>query len=280
MLLALAPVTIVCLLPLAWAAAAMLPGGVLVWIAAYFAVIPLAMIPGFGFLQVWLVGGGTRKPAAAEHARLAPAWQSVRARVGKGGRRRWRLRVIDTDDVNAAAAGGSLVMVTSYALRALGEAELRAVLAHELGHHVGLHPITLMAQSWLMRPIVWADWLTVRIHNAVGRVMNLSRMHMVVLILLLAVQLALRALAFVLQLIVMAAAAILRFFQRKAEHRADGTAVALGFGEGLLSALGRFEHAHPAGQAGRRHQWSDTHPSPRSRIARIRRQMRNSEPCS
>ncbi len=272
-LLALAPLAIICLLPFAWLTAFLLPGNVIVWMVAYFAVIPVAMVPGFGFLQVWLVGRNTRAPTAEEWDRLSPAWETVRAQVDKGAKRRWRLRVIEIDNVNAAAAGGSLVMVTDYALRALPDDELQAILAHELGHHAGLHPITLLAQSWLMRPILWADWAAVKLHNALGVITNFSRMNMFVLVVLLGVQLVIRVLVLVLRLIVQIAFGTLMFFQRKAEHKADDTAVTLGFGAGLLNAMHRFERYEAENDSAQLSWWSNTHPTPSSRIMRILARM-------
>ena len=96
--------------------------------------------PALEFLQVWLIGRGTRRPTAEEQAVLEPAFEDVLSRLGRGSKRRYRLRVIDDDNLNAAAGGGSLVMVTTRAVHTLPDDQLKAVLAHELGHHAGLQP--------------------------------------------------------------------------------------------------------------------------------------------
>ncbi len=275
-LAALLPVTVLCLAPIALLLTLLVPFGVpaWVWVLAYLAVIPVMMIPHFEFLQLWVVGRGSRAAMRHEELRLRDAWDTVLARAGASRTRRWKLRVMQADEINAAAAGGSVVMVTSYAVAHLSDQELQAVLAHELGHHVGLHPVVLLAQSWLIRPILWVDWVTVRLHNAVGWLMNLSRLHPVALVLLLAVQLSLRFVVLVLQLVVNLALGLLLACQRRAEYRADEVAVRLGYGPWLLHALHRF-HEHEASRVGGfASWWTHTHPSTAQRIARIDQHMR------
>ena len=51
-------------------------------------------------------------------------------------------RVIDSDELNAFACGGHLVVVTSFAFRRLTARQLAGVLAHELGHFLSLHHTT------------------------------------------------------------------------------------------------------------------------------------------
>lgn len=274
-LLVLTPLTAICLVPFALIAERLIVGDYLVWIVAYFAVIPVALIPGLEFLQVWMVGRGSRKPTLEERDRLVPAWQTVRGRLRHGSKRRWQLRVFDIDDINATAAGGSLVIITSYALWTLPNDELEAVLAHELGHHAGMHPIILFTQSWLMRPILLADWLTVKAHNGIVRLANLNRVHFVLRLFMLTGQLLLRLVVLVLRIIVTLAVRILLFFQRKSEHRADSTAVALGFGEGLLKALQRFHAYDIAYQNNAVYWWQNTHPSADSRILKIQERLQS-----
>ena len=62
--------------------------------------------------------------------------------------------VLPSDDVNAFACGGQLVVVTSYALEALPRDELSGVLAHELSHHLGLHTVALTVAQWMSVPVL------------------------------------------------------------------------------------------------------------------------------
>ena len=54
---------------------------------------------------------------------------------------RYILRVLPSDELNAFACGGHLVVVTTFAIDELPRRELAGVLAHELSHHLGLHTV-------------------------------------------------------------------------------------------------------------------------------------------
>ena len=82
-LVALFPVTAACLWPMAVIVGAVLPGGASLWALLYFAALPVVLIPGLEFLQVWLIGRGTRRPTAEELAVLEPAFEDVRSRLGR-----------------------------------------------------------------------------------------------------------------------------------------------------------------------------------------------------
>ena len=181
-LLLLFPLTALCLTPFVFVASAVLPGSFGLWMILYFAALPLVLIPGLEFLQVRLVCPESRKPDPEELARLMLLWNRVLAGVGKGKKRRYRLRVADDYRVNAAAGGGSLVIVTTRALTSLPDSQLEAVLAHEFGHHVGFHPTMLLAQQWLARPLDWGDRLSVAMHNLLA---SLTRWQMHILVFLL-----------------------------------------------------------------------------------------------
>ena len=111
-LLLLAPLTALCLVPFVFVVSEVLPGSFWLWMILYFAALPVVLIPGVEFLQVRLVCPGSRKPTPDELARLMPRWDRVLARVGKGKRRRHRLRVSNDQRINAAAGGGSLWVPT------------------------------------------------------------------------------------------------------------------------------------------------------------------------
>lgn len=60
----------------------------------------------------------------------------------------WRFGVIESEDINAFAAPGGYVFVTRGLYRKLrNEAELAAVLGHEIGHVVRQHHLKLLQQS-------------------------------------------------------------------------------------------------------------------------------------
>ena len=276
-LVALFPVTAACLWPMAVIVGAVLPGGASLWALLYFAALPVVLIPGLEFLQVWLIGRGTRRPTAEELAVLEPAFEDVLSRLGRGSKRRYRLRVLDDDNLNAAAGGGSLVMVTTRALHTLPDDQLKAVLAHELGHHAGLHPLVSLAQGWVYLPIWIVAWLAEKIHNIVawisGRKMRLNLYLFVV-----GVGLFLRLILLVLVLVLRLAYIILVFFGRRAEYRADDMGVALGYGQSLEQALRTIEGTAPAepepsGMGSWLTSLESTHPPTPKRIERIRKTM-------
>ena len=279
-LLMLAPLTALCLAPLAFVASEVLPGGFRLWMIPYFAALLVVLIPGLEFLQVRLVCPQSRRPTPEELARLVPPWDRVLAEVGKGKRRRYRLRVSDDQRINAAAGGGSLVIVTTRALTSLSEDQLEAVLAHEFGHHVGFHPMMLLAQQWLARPLAWAARLSVAVHNLLAW-MTRWRMHPLAFVLVWAAILLIRLALLALDAIVKAATLVLLFLGRRAEYNADTVATRLGYGHPLIGALAEMERQ---GEAALAHQQApvpispfwDTHPPTPNRIARIREALGNS----
>ena len=60
----------------------------------------------------------------------------------------------DSPELNAYACGGHVVAVSTGALDLLPDDELHGVLAHELGHHLGLHTVALTITHWLSLPII------------------------------------------------------------------------------------------------------------------------------
>ena len=276
-LVALLPITAACLWPLAAIVAAILPGSIDLWLLLYLVAVPVVLIPGLEFLQVWLLGRGTRRPTEEEQAVLEPAFQEVLSRLGRGSKRRYRLRVIDDDNLNAAAGGGSLVMVTTRALHTLPDDQLKAVLAHELGHHAGLHPLVLLAQGWMYLPISIVAWVAAKFHSIVAWISG-QKMRTGVYLFLLGVALFVRLMLLVLGLVLRLANLILVFFGRRAEYRADDMGVALGYGESLEQALRTIEgttvaQPEPSGAGSWLTNLESTHPPTSKRIERIRKTM-------
>ena len=66
----------------------------------------------------------------------------------------WRFGVIDSEDINAFAAPGGYVFVTKGLYKKLqNEAELAAVLGHEIGHVVRQHHLKLLRQSQMVSAV-------------------------------------------------------------------------------------------------------------------------------
>ncbi|GAA2248842.1 hypothetical protein GCM10010232_40290 [Streptomyces amakusaensis] len=216
---------------------------------------------GFIFVLAWLLSGalifhrptesaiarrllGLRHPTLHESARLEPVWREVTARAGVAGDK-YELWVEDSDDLNAVAAAGHIVGVTRFALGQLPNGELAAVLAHELGHHVGGHSWSSLLGYWYALPgrIAW------RVMRAVGRVVyKVSRVFSCLGIGMLVLVFGAFAIATIstlygLPLLILAVPYALAAVSRRAELRADQHAAALGFAPMLASVLDRLHQA-------------------------------------
>ena len=107
---------------------------------------------------------GARRPTADELDMLVPVWAAV-AQANHLPADRYVLRVLPSDELNAFACGGHLVVVTSFALEELPTRELTGVLAHELSHHLGFHTVALTLDHWLSLPVVAMARFGFWLHN-------------------------------------------------------------------------------------------------------------------
>ena len=244
-------------------------------IVVYFAVGALLLIPGVDHVFWRWHARGTREPDADERIRLKQAWSEVMRRSGRTDGNSYRLLVIDTDNVNAMAGGARHVFVTTAALDVLDDDVLPGVLAHELGHHVGLHPIVLALEIWFMQPILWALNAAVGLSNVFASIAE--GFSGIVRIIATLITLAFRALAGVLMAVSWIAFTVLRFTGRGAEYRADRFAAEIGLGAELsvlLEALARLEDegaiSHDRSLVD---VISSTHPPAVKRLRRVQRHM-------
>ncbi|MEV7558115.1 M48 family metalloprotease [Streptomyces sp. NPDC089795] len=174
------------------------------------------------------------RPLPHELAVLAPVWHEVTARAGVDGRR-YQLWIEESDGMNALAAAGHIVGVTRHALERLPRSQLAAVLAHELGHHIGGHAWAGLLSQWYGLPAraAWRalDRLLVRAAR------TLSPLSAVVLVAV-AGYLTYRTLAatYGLPLLLLALPWLAAAVGRRAELRADAHAASLGFAP-MLAAL-------------------------------------------
>ena len=112
----------------------------------------LLLVPS---VQVAVLGPalGARKPQPEELTVITPIWRDLAATANLP-QYRYMIRVIDSDELNAYACGGHLLVVTSFAIDELSARELSGVLAHELSHHLGLHTAALTLGHWLSLPVL------------------------------------------------------------------------------------------------------------------------------
>jgi Zn-dependent protease with chaperone function len=229
---------------------------------------------------------GLRRPNSDELAHIQPLLERVcrKARVDHD---RYILRIEDSADINASAAGGHIVAVTNTAVQ-LPESALEGIIAHEVGHHRDLHPVASGLGWWYSLPIVALDYVaraTMRVTaflNSlsdfvtgllsgwlifVGLAIGLALLFVIVLLWL--------GRIFFMALVLLAnlCSSIL---SRAAEYAADRHATDLGYGPGLIALLRAFrdrgDDQPEARGRGVARIWN-THPPVSKRIDAIERRL-------
>ncbi|MER6184316.1 M48 family metalloprotease [Streptomyces sp. NPDC001652] len=191
-----------------------------------------------------------RYPTPQERAKLEPVWREVTARAGVEGRT-YELWVEDSDSLNAVAAAGHIVGVTRFAMNQLPNGELAAVLAHELGHHVGGHAWSGLLGYWYALPGRVA-WRVLKAVSAVAfHVSKAFGCFGVAFVVLLVGGLAFATVStlYGLPLLVLGVPYALAAVGRRSELRADEHAAALGFAPMLAAVLDKLHRQEQYEQA-------------------------------
>jgi Zn-dependent protease with chaperone function len=212
---------------------------------------------------------GMRRPTPAELYRLDAGWSQVCRHAGTDPRR-YVLLVQESAEPNAFAVGGRVVAVTRAAL-GLPDRHLEAVLAHELGHHLGAHPVVSMLGWWFALPARGAAYLlghAFRFVRYAGRALAAHGDALGALGALLIALILLAGLAFVsLWLILLPLISpFLAWASRLSEYRADRTAVRLGYGRELTAILHGWREPRPGLWA----RLLASHPPYQDRVAHLR----------
>ena len=268
----LLPLSVACLTALVYPLSLWQPSAL--WLVpVYYCAIGLMFLPGIEDAMWRFAMRQLREPTPAEQARLRPAWSQVLAAADETNRTRYRVRVLETDDLNAAAAGGRQVFITSGALGTVPEAWLPGLLAHELGHHVGLHSVVLSIEVWLLRPIHWVRTIAVWLLRLWLWLRALASGTLLGLIVVLIVSLGFRLVAWALLAVTWLPLALLRIAGRRAEYRADAYAAEIGFRAPLVQFLSALAEVEDELDSSRGQSLADiiasTHPPTRSRIERL-----------
>lgn len=182
-----------------------------------------------------------RYPTPQERAKLEPVWREVTARAGVEGRT-YELWVEDSDSLNAVAAAGHIVGVTRFAMNQLPNGELAAVMAHELGHHVGGHAWSGLLGYWYALPGRIA-WHVLKAVSAVAfHVSKAFGCFGVAFVVLLVGGLAFATIStlYGLPLLILGVPYALAAVGRRSELRADEHAAALGFAPMLAAVLDKL----------------------------------------
>lgn len=217
---------------------------------------------------------GARHANPEQARRLEPAWRSVAQQLGIRPRR-YSLAVLPSEELNAFACGGSLLVVTAYAIEALPRDEMTGVLAHELAHHLGLHTVTLTIRQWMSLPIFLLAEVGFFLQNVATAATNSFVSHSSALS---AVGRFVSSILFGFSWILLSGLILSNRIANRAgrasEYEADRRAVAMGFGRELATALRRVEYEAQRGERSTapqtlREGLQQTHPSEHSRVQRI-----------
>ncbi len=265
----------------------------LVSVAAFWWVVQLFVNMDFWLFAVaWMASGvvfflrptqklvltrllGARTPTRQELDALHRAWHVV-AQANHIPANRFVFAVVDSDDLNAFASGGHLVVVSSWAIANLSREDLSGVLAHELSHHLGMHTVALTAGQWLSIPIVLLARIGFFVQNiAHAATDTFARRSAGASFVGRAVAGALTVVSWLFLSMITVSQVIGNATGKGAEFKADETVVLMGFGRELRNAL-RIVIA--SGNGERATHWRDrlvtAHPPARTRVARIDAQLR------
>ncbi|MHB9759421.1 M48 family metalloprotease [Streptomyces sp. BYX5S] len=229
----------------------------------------------------WLFG--LRHPTPDEHRTLRSVWREVTARAGVDGNA-YQLWVEESHDINAVAAAGHIVGVTSHSLRTLTPSQLAGVLAHELGHHTRGHAWALLLVFWYALPGRIAWQLLLRLASRVDRLSAGATAAVVALVVV--VLIALATATYGLVFLPLATPYLAAAMSRRSELRADEHAASLGFASQLMTVLqrehdSRTEHAVPSSVGVRFEKQSvitrllDSHPDVYTRLHHLQSHLEN-----
>lgn len=220
-----------------------------------------------------------RKPSALEAETLQQAWRRV-AQANHISIDSFVLAVVDSNEINAFASGGHLVVVSSYAVNRLDQNELTGVLAHEISHHLGSHTIALTIAQWLSLPILLLARIGFILQRVAERISNTFKSGLNALKfigLLISAALTVVSSLFVAALVV--SQVLSNAVGHESEFQADRRAVRMGFGNELLIAL---KHVVDDSQNYDEQASSalavSAHPPVRERINRLEALLRTEDP--
>lgn len=222
---------------------------------------------------------GARQPTNAESATLYQAWKRV-AKANHISLDSFVLKVVDTDEINAFASGGHLLVVSSFAVNELDNNELTGVLAHELSHHLGSHTVALTIAQWLSLPILLLAKIGFFLQIIAEAILNSFGSHLRVIRffgMLTAAALTVVSSFFIAGLVV--AQSLSNAVGHGSEFQADRRVVHMGFGRELLTALKRVENeSYYFDEETKNPLIVSSHPPADERIKRLESLMRIEDP--
>lgn len=217
---------------------------------------------------------GARRPHPSEVGLLLPAWRNV-AQANHVPPNRYVLAVLDSDELNAFACGGHLLVVSSYAVKMLDEVELEGVLAHELAHHLGMHTVALTLAQWMSVPILVLAQVGFFLQNVARAATDAFASHSAALTVLgRFVGTILTGIGWLFLSGILFANLLGNQVGRSSEFQADRRAVEMGFGRQLSAALRLVVATSGDRDRSWRAKFFATHPPARTRVAKIDAMLR------
>ena len=219
---------------------------------------------------------GARRPTPDELSVITPIWRDLAA-IANQPQYRYVIRVIDSDELNAYACGGNLLIVTSFAIDELTPRELAGVLADELSHHLGLHTAALTLGHWLSLPVLMLARVGFYLQNVARAGTDSFVSHSAALTALGRVAAGLlTAISWVFLAALYASDGLANLVGHSSEFEADRRAVRMGYGRALVDALRAVIRLGGGARAvGWRARLAATHPPARTRVARIEAMLRH-----
>ena len=219
---------------------------------------------------------GARRPTSHEAAIIEPLWARI-ARANDLPPSRFVVRVLPSDELNAFACGGHLVVVTTYAVEELSQGQLRGVLAHELSHHLGLHTVAITVGHWLSVPVVLLARVGIFLENvAHAAADSFGRESPLISAFGNVMAAVINAISWIFTAALRGSDALANLVGHSSEFEADRRAVRMGFGRELASALRQLLAGGAGGRPiGWRARLGASHPPALTRVARIEALMRH-----
>lgn len=248
----------------------------LIWLLIAFAATgPMLFVRRFQILVLTPIMGA-RAPTVAERNAIEPLWKEI-LQAGHLYNDNYVVRILPSDELNAFACGGHLVVVTSFAVEELTTPELQGVLAHELSHHLGLHTVAITIGHWLSSPVVLLARIGVFFENvAIAARNSYGKDSPMIDVITNAAAVLIHALSWIFTVAIRASVTLGNLVGHGSEFDADRRAVRMGFGRELARALRRVLAVHNTPRpVGWRARVASSHPSSRTRVARIEALLRH-----
>ena len=217
-----------------------------------------------------------RPPSPREAAVITPLWAEIAAANGLEADR-YVVRILDSDELNAFACGGHLVVVTTFAVEQLSTSQLQGVLAHELSHHLGLHTVSITVGHWLSVPVLMLARIGFFLENvATAAARSFGERSPLIDAAGSVAAVVIAGVSWIFTFALRAADGFANVVGHEAEFEADQRAVSMGFGPELAGALRRVvAEGGSRRPVGWRARLAASHPPARTRVARIETLLRH-----